>query len=169
MSDSIKRDARTMATGGGVYVAPESAGGLGRLCLGSKTYVWNTADKLRDNDGVRYDGDQAADMIVMARVDDVGGSYCISSAGSYPMNVPKNIATEMVQSKYTPLAIHSVRFDNVLAVDGAPEPLYRFRFTIGTNQTGTIDADDTCKPPADADHNYNFCAVNSFELLLRVG
>ena len=168
LSDSLRRDAQSVGSIPNTYVAPSQASGeLGRLCLGTVSYVWNTAENLRSNKGATYQGNN--EQIIMARVADVGGNYCRADAvGGYPKDVPADRATEMLKSTDRDLAAYSVGI-NPLVTSGASK-LYVIKFTLGTNEEGTINtADMSCKPPTDTASNFDFCAVNQFQLLVSVG
>lgn len=170
---SIKRDARSFGSLTEYMVDPASdTNSLGRLCLGTVSYLWNDPDRLRAGNGVRYktSGGAMLDQIVMARVSDVGGSYCRKNAlGNYNSNVFNDQATELLKSSDHDLAVHDFKFDDNFLSAAGRNQLYRITFTLGTNQEGTIDSSLSCKPPGDIDSNFNFCAVNNFELMVSVG
>lgn len=181
LADSIRRDARSLSTvGGGKYVAPNTvgAGGLGRLCLGSASYIWNTDSALRDGTGVKYTGVPSPRMIAMARVNDQGGQYCLPVSGNYRMDVPATLATEMLSNSldtttattgtFTELALYEMTLTPM--VTNNPGVLYTLQFTLGTNQSGTIDTvDQSCLNQSNTTSNYDFCAVNKFQIVLRMG
>ena len=59
VGDLIRRDGLTIGQGEVRFVAADTqgAGGLGRLCIGSRAYLWNKPENLRSNDpsaAVRY-------------------------------------------------------------------------------------------------------------------
>ena len=174
LSDNLRRDAKSIGSGTtNIFVAPSPvSSGLGRLCFGSKSYIWNEASALRAGTGVKYTTVPAGtgNQIVMARVNDAGGSYCVpDTSGDYRSDVAAAESTETMYSKTNELAIYGVSFTPLLL--GSPVgQLYNIQFTIGTNDSDTVDTIDTsCQPPSDANSNFNFCSINSFELLIRVG
>jgi len=165
---SVRRDARTMGTLSQRFVSPTSGNGLGRLCLGSISYVWNSAADLNDpTAGVKYiksNGTNGA-RIVMARVQDAGGAYCRDVSNT---DVFESESTEMLKGDGKDLAIYNVDWQ-LLSPAGSIPQLYMLRFTLGTNDAETVDtADYSCKPPADVKSNYDFCSVNDFGILLSV-
>lgn len=170
---SITRDARSFGSLTEHIVEPASdTNNLGRLCLGTVSYLWNQPDRLRAGTGVRYktSGGAPLDQIVMARVSDVGGSYCRHNAfGQYSADVYRDQATELLKSSDHDLAVHDFKFDGVFLSAAGRNRLYRITFTLGTNQEGTIDSSLGCKPPGDIESNFDFCAVNNFELMVSVG
>lgn len=176
LGDSIRRDAASVGVVKSPIIQPDEAGagGLGRLCLGGVSYLWNKPDALQQGStsGVAY-SDDAARKIVLARVVDAGGSYCTKVGEVYPINVSSQTANEMLPSNNGDLALHSLMLDRVppLSAVAVPnEALYDIRYTIGTNDAGTISTSDlSCNPPADMNQNYNFCSINNFEMIVRVG
>lgn len=185
LSDSLRRDALAAGSIQNNYVAPTAESGeLGRICLGSVSYVWNTARNLEKNDPnklVKYKDTQ--EVIVMARVSDMGGNYCQTnnapSGVKYKMDIPKDGATEVLKSAKRDLAVHDMKIAKLVEV--GTNKLYAIDFVLGTNESGTIDTvDNSCKPPAAPSNlsdeekknyaaNFDFCAVNKFQLLVSVG
>ncbi len=176
LGDSIRRDAASVGVVKSPIIQPDDAGagGLGRLCLGGVSYLWNKPEALQQGSttGVTY-SDNTAKKIVLARVIDAGGNYCTKTGETYPINVSSQTANEMLPSDNGDLALHSLTLDRVppLTEVAVPsEALYDIRYTIGTNDAGTINTGDlSCNPPADANQNYNFCSINNFEMIVRVG
>lgn len=171
VADAVRRDARSASNLGDYFVAPSEdvTGNMGRVCFGSVSYVWNEALAIQADTGVRYGGTPAGDQVILARVNDVNGEYCQTTTGpgAYRQDVPTS-ATEMVQASGRDLAIHSLTFEPLVTIPGA-QAMYILRFTLGTNDAGTIDTVDTsCKPPNDAGSNFEYCAVNNFEQVLYV-
>jgi hypothetical protein len=176
LGDSIRRDAASVGVVKSPIIQPDAqgAGGLGRLCLGGVSYLWNTHDALQQGNtsGVAY-SDNIAKKIVLARVVDAGGNYCTKAGETYPINVSSLTANEMLPSDNGDLAIYSltlVRVPSLSAPSVPNEALYDIQYTIGTNDAGSINTGDlSCIPPSDANQNYNFCSINNFEMIVRVG
>lgn len=165
--DSIRRDAQSSSPGSVVLVAPAAGGGLGRLCLGTETYLWNTPTSLQNGTAVSFSDTHAA--IVLARVDDIGGAYCVKSGGAYSTTVLASNASVLLASKDNDLALYDIQLTDILAAS-TPGVLYSLSFTIGTNESGTVNTlDQSCKPPTDDTSNFNFCSINNFETVIRVG
>ncbi len=170
---ALRRDAANISVVTAPIVQPSDSGsgGLGRLCLGNYSYIWNSPDKLASKTAVNY-ADATTTPIVLARVVDGGGSYCQAVAGVYPVIVTKANATEMLPADNGDYALRSLTLDRVPPIGSAAKAnmLYDLRYTIGTNEQGTIDTlDQSCKPPSAATGNFNFCSVNTFELIVRAG
>ena len=175
LGTAMKRDAANVTAVANPLVQPTDAhaGRLGRLCLGAYSYVWSTADDLSNDTAPKYSTTDTP--IVLARVADGGGSLCQidSSTGDYPTVIQKNKTTaEMLPNDKGDYALRDISLRRIpqlgTAVSG--EVLYDISYTIGTNQSGTINTlSGQCEPPSVANNNYNFCAVNKFELMVRAG
>lgn len=149
----------------------------GRLCLGGYSYVWNTPKAMtRDSAApgivTEIGGPTAGRPINLVRVIDPDGALCQRDTvtGSYRNTVATDKITHLLKPagmNDVVLAIHSLHVSRVTR-DDSRGSLYWLRFTIGTSQLEAIDtADGTCKPPADGSNNFNFCAINSFETIVR--
>lgn len=171
---AITRDAANVASIGNPLVQPDSmhTGDLGRLCLGAYSYVWSNPAALQNNTAKKYDSG-AGKQIVMARVADGGGSLCrADSSGNYSTVIAQADATEMLPNDAGDYAIHEMMLKRVPdlasgAVSGTV--LYDISYKIGTNQQGTIDSMIKCEPPNQATNNFNFCAINNFEIMVQAG
>lgn len=173
LGDSIKRDAVGAAKVSAYYVSPATpgAGKLGRLCLGRYSYLWNVGDNLNTTEYAKYQFESTP--IVMARILDTGYDYCkapVAPATEYKNEVPKAAAQELLASDVGEYAIHNLQATRIPAVGTAGETsaLFRVSYTIGTNDINSIDTvDRSCKPPNDANENFQFCSVNTFEIIAR--
>ena len=172
---SMKRDAASATGITTLYVDPsqDTNSHLGRLCLGAYSYVWNTPEALRSGGPAPALYSDNKTPIVMARVPDVGGSFCAHKSttdSSYPSNVDKNAATEMLPNTDGEYAIHNVTVASIPAAPTGAEPvLYDIKYTIGTNQDGTINTSMRCEAPDNATNNFNFCSINEFEIMVQAG
>lgn len=166
------------ATGSGEMVAG------GRLCLGTVTYVWNYAEALNSNAAEvarllnRYDADTP---VRFARVNDRGASLCAPGASDpdtlMTNFIRKDDATELlVNNQSVDLALHAPATGSFIEqaaqdkLGAVQQGLYVITLVIGTNEDGVIDtSNQTCRPPGDGVNNYNFCAINVFEIVARAG
>ena len=46
------------------------------------------------------------------------------------------------------------------------EALYKLTFTLGTSKMSEI-RNSSCKAPTEDDNNFEFCAINKFEMIVR--
>ena len=147
----------------------------GRLCLGTVSYVWNTAGLL--NSGISTAiKDKNGAPVTFLRVLDTGASLCVKNgAGAYTMQLPASLATSsLLDSSGRTLAVYDMQFAE-LSKKGQ-EALYQMQVTIGTNDQGTTtqatagDAATTqCKPPTDNSADFNYCSITVLNMILRAG
>lgn len=177
LGDAIRRDAVNVAAIANPIVQPDSThnGSLGRLCLGAYTYVWSSPEALQGEGGLvataYSDSGTPGKQIVLARVADSGGSLCQADAsGHYSTDIKQADSTEMLPNDKGDYAIHQVGIQTVPASGAAAgTKLYDIQYTIGTNQQGTIDTTAKCEPPNKNTNNFNFCAINNFEIMVQAG
>ncbi len=167
---AMTRDAENAGNVANPIVQPTdpAAGGLGRLCLGGYSYLWGDPAKLRSQNGTAPTYQGTSTDIILARVADAGGSYCTKGAnGTYPTAVSQSQATEMLPSDQGDYALQAMQL--TVIPTSSQSKLYDISYAIGTNQAGTITSAVACEPPSAATNNFNFCAVNTFDIMVRVG
>lgn len=189
ISDAVRRDflgasmndinminSATSVPGGGEY------GKSGRICVGEVAYIWNLAGMFG-----RYDKDNGTAGVVtmgtgsasspahFVRVPN-GKTYCAKTgSGTYMTSISETAAVDLLKGTGRDYALY--RFSATpIARDGASgeRGMYRVRFTIGTYDAGAVTKDVTrtyeqCKPNTEELSNFDYCAVNDFDLIVRVG
>lgn len=165
----------------------------GRFCLGQYSYLWNTAktlDQISDVDDlstnpavVTVDGQP----INFVRVADPDGALCKQVAGPdnnrYPhaLNPDGNITSllkQPIDKDDVVLSVYNLRV--VPLVDRGDEGLFKISYMVGTSKASEIASsedeegapvintmDQTCKPPNQDESNFDFCAINNFEMIVR--
>lgn len=153
----------------------------GRFCLGQYSYLWNTANTLdavaadgggfEDNSAVIKDG--GGQPINFVRVSDPDATLCKkdpTDSDRYPSQLV--VGQEITSLLNQPagddvvLSIHSLQVSPL--VDRGDEGLFKIKYTIGTSKKTEINtSDQTCKPPNDDESNFDFCAINNFEMIVR--
>lgn len=173
ISDTMRRDGVRVGLVG-KPIPPANGGGLGRACLGSYSYIWNEADNLLPGaNPVKYKDTDTP--IVFARVSDADARYCkVQVGGGYEMLVDRQDAVEMLPDDKGDYALHMFSISRTPDFDQpiGNSPLYHIKYTIGTNEKGSLAGDmatlnKSCRPPSDVENNFNFCSINTFELILR--
>ncbi len=163
-------------------VATEGAAGktAGRICLGSVSYVWNTAGMLNDKDvdatnyqrHIRLGADEP---IRFMRVTDVNSDLCVRNpvTNRFPttISVAPESRAELLGGEGREFALYEMSIDPVI-IESA-QGMYRVRYTIGTNDIGTTEREGgsgyvRCKPDASATANFDYCSVVDFDMMLRV-
>ena len=171
--DTLKRDGVKDGMAG-EPIQPAEGGGLGRACLGNYSYLWNEASSLQDGGSpVNYEGTDTP--IIFARVYDTGARYCEPlGAGGYEMIVQRDDSVEMLPADNGDYALHLFTMERTPAFDQlmGDSPIYHIRYVIGTNGIDTMSGDiatldRSCRPPSDNTNNFNFCSINTFELILK--
>ena len=186
ISDSLRRDflqanAGKISGNANLAVVMVQAGGAdrsGRLCLGDYSYVWNVpkvvSGEVKSGAGIitEVGGPHSGRPINFARVIDPDGMLCQKNetTGAYMSTVATDKVTHLLKpagSNDVVLAIHQMKAARVAGDSGA-DSLYRLEFVLGTSQLEAVNtANGTCKPPADNSENLDFCAINSFEMIVR--
>lgn len=186
ISDSLRRDflqanAGKISGNANSAVVMVQAGGAdrsGRLCLGDYSYVWNVpkvvSGEVKSGAGIitEVGGPHSGRPINFARVIDPDGMLCQKNetTGAYMSTVATDKVTHLLKpagSNDVVLAIHQMKAARVVGDSGA-DSLYRLEFVLGTSQLEAVNtANGTCKPPADNSENLDFCAINSFEMIVR--
>ncbi len=170
---------RTIATTAPFKAAPANLSdskyitkpGGGRLCTGAYTYAWNygKTKELSGDSGYPdvYNKYKIGSSIIrLVKVSDMGGSLCANPSFA----VPDDQAKELLVAGDRNLAIQ--RFDVTAGArdDASGQALFSVSFSLGTNDQAQLTASSTnCLPPAQADGNDNFCAVNQFDIVARAG
>lgn len=186
ISDSLRRDflqanAGKISGNANSAVVMVQAGGTdrsGRLCLGDYSYVWNVpkvvSGEVKSGAGIitEVGGPHSGRPINFARVIDPDGMLCQKNetTGAYMSTVATDKVTHLLKpagSNDVVLAIHHMKAARVAGDSGA-DSLYRLEFVLGTSQLEAVNtANGTCKPPVDNSENLDFCAINSFEMIVR--
>lgn len=143
----------------------------GRLCLGAHSYVWNNPKYLDDpsllgaNRLFKVDGNP----INLVRVVDADGGLCKrDGSGRYPETVDMAKSSNLLRSISSgdgSIGIHNVTLEKITS-DSSREALYRLTFTLGTSKMSEI-RNSSCKAPDETDSNFEFCAINKFEMIVR--
>lgn len=167
----------------GVNIKQENGGNSGRkiLCTGKYSYVMNDPQKIEDADNghpaselIKYSNDS---IVRLAKVRDESGSLCAPGAFQSPLN---NDAVELLGAGDRSLVVRKLTIfpqpGDVAALNStglksdfdAGRMLYTLHLTLGTGTNSEIN-DDQCKPPADVASGNEYCGVDTFTIVARVG
>ncbi len=166
-------DKATSVSGGGEYDSS------GRICIGEVAYVWNLPGMLG-----RYDKDSKTNGVItvgsgssasaahLVRVPNGKASCIKTSSGVYSTSITDTAATDLLKGAGRDYALY--RFSATpLAQDGT-RGMYHITFTIGTYDASAITKDtaggyEQCKPNTEESADFDYCAVNEFDMIVRVG
>ncbi len=168
--DQVRRDASAASPSQIVSVDATTSGGVGRLCLGNVSYVYNSADLLNGS-GTMIKDLATSKTITLARIEDRGGVWCkMDSSGAFiKTNISGDTYTEMLLTDNTPVAIHSMDSETLLNTksNGFSQGVIQVNIVLGTRETQTTSG-GVCKPPTDPSENFNNCAVRQFIVVAQV-
>lgn len=175
ISDTFRRDFLQANAGKinitGLRVPNNENWTTGRLCLGAHSYVWNNPKYLDDpsllgaNRLFKVDGNP----INLVRAVDADGGLCKrDGSGIYPETVDMAKSSNLLRSISSgdgSIGVHNVTLEKITS-DSSREALYRLTFTLGTSKMSEI-RNSSCKAPDEAESNFEFCAINKFEMIVR--
>lgn len=170
--EQMRRDIAAAKTDQVQYIAP--VGGVGRLCLGTVSYTFNTAEALALGSAGTIRDTTKADQptITLVRMQDKGSEWCRQISGVFVKNqvTAPDEAVELLQTDQLPVAIHSMDVKPLAQTvsSSATQGLVSLTMILGTNEASTIRADAVaCKPPTDHQTNFDNCAVREFHTVIR--
>ena len=144
--------------------------GVGRLCLGAVSYVYNDVKQLNapTADAIKTSA-SGTPLIHFVRIQDVAQDWCRTlPAGDF---VKKQLTTEKfseyLSDNTTDLAVYALAFVPVIT-DDVNGGLVTLDITLGTNSTAAI-VGGVCRPPSDNQADFTNCAVRQFSTVVRMG
>ena len=109
----------------------------------------------------------SSDLLV--RVVDADGGLCKrDGSGKYPETVDMAKSSNLlrpISSGDGSIGVHNVTLEKITS-DNSREALYKLTFTLGTSKMSEI-RNSSCKAPDETDSNFEFCAINKFEMIVR--
>jgi hypothetical protein len=149
----------------------------GRFCTGTHSYLWNTGRKLKAHEKtsststITYNGKP----IRLLKMVDSGRKYCDSDKSRTVLTTAEDPnGVDLISSAETNLALY--QFFTSLVVDDSAggQALYPISFVLGTMSNtakgaddGSIDSAMTCTPPGGSKSEFNYCAINKFDIVVR--
>ncbi|MDR0591320.1 MAG: type II secretion system GspH family protein [Candidatus Nomurabacteria bacterium] len=171
-----------LGTDGNKYFMIDAAKAGGRFCTGSYSYIWNNGKTLTDiRDGVAnvkanmFKTSSSNVPVRLLKVSDSSRTYCNSGDDVVTIDGSKINATELISSNESEVAIYDLFVYKPIIDDSANasgQALYTLSFVLGTlgnnvGEGGLIDGNNQCKAPSDAGSDFNYCAINKFDLSTR--
>lgn len=190
-SNDIKRTlGQSQLQGSGVRTKNVATGGVA-LCTGTYTYVANSPDNLENltltsPNMIKVGSGSNKIAARLAKVRDIGGKLCDSGSqlDIAPREVTSNDVSELLSSGSRLLVVRGLTLTPTnLTLDGNGVPnggafyedykkgraIYTVSLTIGTGVGSELVSNTQCKPPSDLNSNIEFCAIDTFKFMTRVG
>ena len=145
----------------------EVPGRGGRLCVGRYSYAWNYANSLTGHNLPYTTYQDTNKPVRLVRMLDPEASICKTSVNNV---IDANKTTNLLQSGDRDLALYDFTISTNASSSFISQALYTISFTLGTIREGQIDAaNKTCKPPKEGVGYEDYCAINEFNIVVRVG
>ncbi len=171
ISDMFRRDFATIDPSKVQFVTTGTAPNTsGRLCLGSISYLWNTAPLLNTAPatGIKT---STGTPLVFVRVTDPGSYYCSPAGGPYPTTLLAGATvTNVLSGTGRDFAVYSFAFPPA-TISGA-QGIFELKLTVGTNEQGTTQAaagTTQCRPATDNSSDFNYCSIVDLDIIVRSG
>ncbi len=166
--DIMRRDLSTAKPKEVTVIAP--LGGVGRICLGTVSYVYNTAAALQGAGTPIRTALPDNQLIALVRMDDNNRLWCEQSGGIFTKTAVDSAdnATELLQmgKNTAPVAVHSLSLTTLTKSSDEKQGLFELQLQLGTNEADTIQT-SACKPPTDHQANFDNCVVREFRTIIR--
>jgi prepilin-type N-terminal cleavage/methylation domain-containing protein len=136
------------------------------ICFGSISYIANSPAKLEANSAkVKYYN--SSTQVHLAKVADTNSALCLNTtAPDYLGQGAKEMLAAGSGNDRT-LSVHKIS-DPTILPDGNGGGLVELSLIVGTSSTAEI-INDQCKPPSEAISGGEYCSVNTFTIVGRVG
>ena len=141
------------------------------LCTGSYSYITNGSKQLEPggSPNVKFSGSNAPARL--AKVRDISASYCTSNTLNAATVTLENGAVELLGGGDRSLVVREIALDPVTGLSEdklAGRMLFTVRLTLSTGVDDEIE-NDTCRAPNDEKTGGEYCAINTFVIVARVG
>lgn len=177
ISDTIRRD----FTAVDASMVKTFSGGTGdaqsgRLCLGTVSYLWNTAALLNTDANGGIKDSSGKKQVTFVRVDDPGQIYCTQSSGAYPTTIDSTAkSTSLFSGDGRSFAVYSLKVTPLTDVATSAQGVFDITMTIGTNEPGTTRSTGgatQCKPSrgeGNEGSDFNYCSIVDLDIIVRAG
>ena len=128
----------------------------GGFCTGQYSYIWQSPD---------------GSSSFFRKISDPGRNVCSAAAGvAFDINSYQSQGEELI-SDGSGLALYNLTVSAPATSNATNTAYYSISFILGTTSGGpSITATgDYCKPPEDAESNFNYCSINKFNFAAQAG
>jgi prepilin-type N-terminal cleavage/methylation domain-containing protein len=133
------------------------------VCTGIYTYLANDAEAIEDGAAtlLKYANN---DVVRLAKIRDTDKALCRSSSLILPAG-----AVELLSGGNRSLVVREMELIPATLSDGG-RMLYTFNLTLsGGGEEGISDDNTQCRPPNDVKSSAEYCAIDTFSVIARVG
>jgi Tfp pilus assembly protein PilV len=170
----IKRSIAGAYTNDITYKAFTDGSQATAICFGNVSYIANKPSRINTPAATlaKYASGTPARF---AKVPDVGSSICAASAVPAVLPAGARELLAIADGNEQSLAVYKLAFRRPASPYGFIDPMYPDRglyivdITIGTSQDTEILNDQQCKPPSDVQSGDEYCSINTFTVVGRVG
>lgn len=153
----------------------ETAANSGRLCLGSVSYLYNTAEGIHNSNDLIEKPD--GKPVLFTRVIDIDASWCDRPTGTFTKSdlTAGEQTTDLLTNDVIELAVHDLALtvhQPNSSVDDIQQALLAFQMQLGTNEAETTTregSDSKCLPPTASTADFERCFIAEFETVVRAG
>jgi type II secretory pathway pseudopilin PulG len=151
------------------------------LCTGDFTYVANNPDDLEKETlpsppGTLIKVTGSTTYVRLAKVKDLGGSLCKVSplpttlpAGSIELLGGGDRSLVVADMSLSPTATSIAANPSLKADFDAGRMLYSITLTLRSGVKAELTTDSQCLPPSEIESNSDYCAIDTFTIVARVG
>lgn len=138
----------------------------GRLCIGTYSYIWNTASAIKNNSFGANVYTDSSSTIRFVKVQDTNKAYCADQT----IKIDKSKSKELLATGDKNLAIYDL---NITSPDTSNDVisgsrLYYFEIYLGTENSDLVNLDNTGKYKC-SDTNVTYCVVELFSISVLSG
>ena len=179
IADTLRRDflSADMNSVDVTYANDGGSSTSGRICVGSVTYLWNPVGLVGQYNDAEADAKPMNAIVVNnapAYLVRATGGYCNKIGGRLPMTINNPSATDLLKGSGRDYALYHFNATSIAQDGNSGRGMYRVTFTIGTYDRSAVQRDSTnsydlCKPNSQETADFNYCAVNNFDMIVRVG
>ena len=158
----------------------DATGQVGRICLGSVSYLWNDAKamSMESTTKISYPNGH---LVRLARISDRGGQFCEKQSDDYyPVEISSTAEyKEMVGNDSENIMIYRLYMgDNLYSSSGSSSGMRNLSFDIGTGDFDVVEFVENeeypngkymCRLSGSEESNFNYCAIERFDTKIRSG
>lgn len=142
------------------------------LCTGSYSYITNGPKQLEPGRSPNVKFFDSNTPVRLAKVRDTSARYCTSNALNLAAVNLESGAVELLGGGDRSLVVRNLTLDRASGLsqdESAGRMLFTVRLTLSTGVDDEIENNSTCRAPDDERAGGEYCAINTFVIVARVG